>query len=132
MQKLLRKKKDKHSDPYQSVNRPRISMLDHESDSLFRDIKSGSPDINNLQEEYDHLIEEISKSNSHQIINVDTIEIEGDLKLNDGKKSRSNSSKKKNSTSLSRPSTAMTAATKTKHTFSYPRNSRKQRNNIGN
>jgi len=51
-------------------------MLDHESDSLFRDIKSGSPDLNNLQEEYDHLIEEISKSNSHQIINVDTIEIE--------------------------------------------------------
>lgn len=43
----------------------RISMLDHETDSLFRDIKSGSPDINNLQEEYDHLIDEISKSNSH-------------------------------------------------------------------
>jgi len=39
-------------------------MLDHDTDSLFRDIKSGSPDMNNLQEEYDHLIDVISKSNS--------------------------------------------------------------------
>ncbi len=66
MQKILHKKhKNSFNDPYNSGMKQRISMLDHETDSLFRDIKSGSPDINNLQEEYEHLIDEISKSNSH-------------------------------------------------------------------
>jgi len=64
MQKLL-KSKDKNSSIDPPFNdKQRISMLDHDTDSLFRDIKSGSPDMNNLQEEYDHLIDVISKSNS--------------------------------------------------------------------
>lgn len=79
MQKILDKKhRQFDNDPYQSGKKQRISMLDHETDSLFREIKS--PDMNNLQDEYDHLIGDISKDNSQQIINVDTIDMGGRLK----------------------------------------------------
>jgi hypothetical protein len=108
-------------------------MLDNETDSLFRDIKCDSPSIDNLEEEYAHLIDQISigsKDDSQQIVNVDTIDLEVEKK-NIGKKSRSNSSKKKNSTSNSRPSTAMTAATKSKVTSSDPKKNRK-RNGFAN
>ena len=119
VQKVLKGKRNEFDDPYQSEEK-RVSIME-DGESLFRDPKSSIGICEGIDDDYADLINQIADgSRNESQISV----VNEELDTNDAEEKNPKVSSGKKSTSQSRPSTAMTAATK--RTMSQPKTRRKR------